>query len=97
MESWMVTLMPSTIHWAYCPVRTTDQSNWYWNISLAAAGFVASGLPMILGDTTRHLEYKQEVAVALARASKARRKGMNDVGQTQTGERQRFALHQERH
>jgi hypothetical protein len=62
-----------------------------------AAGFVASGLPMILGDTTRHLEYKQEVAVALARASKARRKGMNDVGQTQTGERQRFALHQERH
>jgi len=62
-----------------------------------AAGFVASGLPMILGDTTRHLEYKQEVAVALARASKARIKGMNDVGQTQAGERQRFALHQERH
>jgi hypothetical protein len=62
-----------------------------------AAGFVSSGLPMVLGDTTRHLEYKQEVAVALARASKARRKGMNDVGQTQTGERQRFALHQERH
>jgi hypothetical protein len=26
-ESWMVSLMPSTIHWAYCPVRTTDQSN----------------------------------------------------------------------
>ena len=61
-----------------------------------AAGFVASGLPMILGDTSRYLEYKQEVAVALARASKARRKGINDVGQTQTGERQRFALHQER-
>ena len=48
-------------------------------------------------NCVRHLEYKQEVAVALARASKARRKGMNDVGQTQTGERQRFALHQERH
>lgn len=62
-----------------------------------AAGFVSSGLPMVLGDTTRHLEYKQEVAAALARASKARRKGINDVGQTQTGERQRFALHQERH
>jgi hypothetical protein len=61
-----------------------------------AAGFVASGLPMILGDTSRYLEYKQEVAVALARASKARRKGINDVGQTQTGERQRFTLHQER-
>jgi hypothetical protein len=61
-----------------------------------AAGFVASGLPMILGDTNRYLEYKQEVAVALARASKARRKGINDVGQTQTGERQRFTLHQER-
>ena len=61
-----------------------------------AAGFVASGLPMILGDTNRYLEYKHEVAVALARASKARRKGINDVGQTQTGERQRFTLHQER-
>ena len=61
-----------------------------------AAGFVASGLPMILGDTSRYLEYKQEVAVALARASKARRKGINDVGQTQTGERQGFTLHQER-
>ncbi len=61
-----------------------------------AAGFVASGLPMILGDTSRYLEYKQEVAVALARASKARRKGINDVGQAQTGERQRFTLHQER-
>lgn len=61
-----------------------------------AAGFVASGLPMILGDTSRYLEYKQEVAVALARASKARRKGINDVGQTQTGEGQRFTLHQER-
>ena len=61
-----------------------------------AAGFVASGLPMILGDATRYLEYKQEVAMALARASKARRKGINDVGQTQTGERQRFTLHQER-
>ncbi|MEZ4683702.1 MAG: hypothetical protein R2932_56780 [Caldilineaceae bacterium] len=61
-----------------------------------AAGFVASGLPMILGDTNRYLEYKQEVAVALARASKARRKGLNDVGQTQTGERQRFTLHKER-
>ncbi len=31
-DSWMVTLMPSAIHWAYCPVRTTDQSNSYWNI-----------------------------------------------------------------
>ena len=62
-----------------------------------AAGFVASGLPMILGDTNRYLDYKHEVAVALARASKARRKGINDVGQTQAGERQRFALHQERH
>lgn len=60
------------------------------------AGFVASGLPMILGDTSRYLEYKQEVAVALARASKARKRGLNDVGQTQTGERQGFALHQER-
>ena len=61
-----------------------------------AAGFVASGLPMILGDTNRYLDYKHEVAVALARASKARRKGINDVGQTQAGERQRFAFHQER-
>jgi len=61
-----------------------------------AAGFVASGLPMILGDTNRYLEYKKEVALALARASKARRKGINDVGQTQTGEGQRFTLHQER-
>lgn len=61
-----------------------------------AAGFVASGLPMILGDTNRYLDYKQEVAIALARASKARRKGINDVGQTQAGERQRFAFHQER-
>ncbi|MEZ4864486.1 MAG: hypothetical protein R3C14_24440 [Caldilineaceae bacterium] len=66
------------------------------NTMRIAAGFVASGLPMVFGDTTRHLEYKQEVAVALARASKARRKGINDVGQTQTGERQRFKVYQER-
>lgn len=60
------------------------------------AGFVASGLPMILGDTGRYLDYKQEIAVALAKASKARGKGINDVGQAQAGERQRFTLHQER-
>lgn len=61
-----------------------------------AAGFAASGLPMILGDTGRHLEYKQEVAIALSRATNARRKGMSDVGQTQAGQGQRFKASQER-
>lgn len=51
------------------------------------AGFAASGLPMILGDTSRHLKYKQEISRALAQAYQAR-KGLKDVGQTSTREGQ---------
>lgn len=54
-----------------------------------AAGFAFSGLPMIFGDTSRYLRYKQEVSEILARAHKAR-KGFDNARQSTTGEGQGF-------
>ncbi|MEZ4706953.1 MAG: hypothetical protein R3A44_07105 [Caldilineaceae bacterium] len=52
-----------------------------------AAGFAFSGLPMIFGDATRYLRYKQEVSEILAKAHNAR-KGFDNARQSAAGEGQ---------
>ncbi|MCB0138396.1 MAG: hypothetical protein KDE50_00655 [Caldilineaceae bacterium] len=52
-----------------------------------ATGFAFSGLPMIFGDTSRYLRYKQEVSEILAKAHKAR-KGFDNARQSAAGEGQ---------
>lgn len=66
------------------------------NTLRVVAGFAASGLPMILGDSSRHLHYRQEVSAALERARSLRREAPN-AGQTPAREGQGPSVNQTRH
>ena len=60
------------------------------------AAFAAAGLPMIVGDTRRHLQYRQDVSAALQRARSMRNEGAH-ARQTPARKGQGSSLHPSRH
>lgn len=59
------------------------------------AAFAAAGLPMIVGDAQRHLQYRQDVSAALQKARSMRNETAH-ARQTPTRKGQRSSLHPSR-